>query len=190
MVRALSKTAEVDSEDPEHTLRGLRLFENVLKDQVVARLYPPTKGKQGVDALGKPLPAEEGSPLTVNFDKSIRKQTVSGKNYEELVAQMDGLLENNDINKNEASGICLEAGARPINIYNRVIFNQDMGVVVREPDVALKKEITGANKIFSNINGDVEICEQGNYGGMNYDRMEFGAAAIKDRSRESLEVLY
>ena len=59
-----------------------------------------------------------------------------------------GRLVNNDINNNKASGICYESGARPLNEYNRVIKNADVGVLLREDDKTLHKNIIKDNKIF------------------------------------------
>lgn len=73
--------------------RELHLFDNVVTGQAVARVYPPKNGIDGKDALGTHLKAAAGKPCKVNVDKTLVPTPVAGEDFQNLVAQCDGYLE-------------------------------------------------------------------------------------------------
>lgn len=71
----------------------LNLFENIVSGDIVARLYPPHPGAEGVDAMGKVLKAVPGKPVKVNIDQSLRIEETSGEErYENIIASTEGYL--------------------------------------------------------------------------------------------------
>jgi uncharacterized protein (DUF342 family) len=78
---------------------NMHLFDNVQVGQIVARVYPPKEGKDGVDALGKPIKAKPGVPVKVTIDKTLELAKGSGLQneaqvFDRIIAKADGLLTN------------------------------------------------------------------------------------------------
>lgn len=73
--------------------RELHLFDNIQVGQVVARVYGPKPGKDGCDALGALVKATPGKPAKVTLDKSLVLAPVPGEDYQNVVAQVEGYLE-------------------------------------------------------------------------------------------------
>lgn len=69
----------------------LHLFDNVEKGQIVARVYPPKAGTDGVDALGTVLVSKPGKPIKPSIDKTLSIEK-SDHEYEVIKAQVDGYL--------------------------------------------------------------------------------------------------
>lgn len=74
--------------------KSLHLFDNVKKGSVIGKIFPPTIGANGIDALGKPLVAASGKPEKISVDKTIRLGRPVGEELECLVAELDGYLFN------------------------------------------------------------------------------------------------
>ena len=63
--------APLTNEKGVTTWKEVELFDNVEKDQPIARVYPPKPGTDGFDALGVPIIAKPGVPVKINIDKSL-----------------------------------------------------------------------------------------------------------------------
>lgn len=73
--------------------RFLRLFDNIEKNTVVARIYPPVEGQDGMDVFGKPIKCKSGTPCKTRHDKSIDLIAPEGRNaFSTLVANTAGYL--------------------------------------------------------------------------------------------------
>ncbi len=73
-------------------IRELHLFDNVVTGAIVGRIYPPHLGENGETALGKPIKAQSSKPATLKIDKTLIKIAAKEHEYEEIVAQQDGVL--------------------------------------------------------------------------------------------------
>jgi uncharacterized protein (DUF342 family) len=95
LVKKFTQVAEVKIDAKGYADYGsLHLFDNVSKGNVVGRLYPPKNGTDGIDALGNNMSSAPGKPLKLALDKTISLRSVhtAEQNYEELVAEEDGYL--------------------------------------------------------------------------------------------------
>lgn len=88
---------EVKEESAPSDLRNLHRFDNIVKGQIVGRLYPPKPGAGGMDITGKEIVAKPGAPAKITFDPSvILKKDPAEPTYELICAEADGyLLEEN-----------------------------------------------------------------------------------------------
>jgi len=89
--------APLTNEKGVTTWKEVELFDNIEKDQPVARVYPPKPGTDGVDALGVPIIAKPGAAVKINIDKSLilKQGTEDGSGadtYDRLVAAVSGYL--------------------------------------------------------------------------------------------------
>jgi uncharacterized protein len=74
-------------------LRYIRSFDNVEKDTIVARLYPPQDGVSGIDVFGNEIQATKGQELSITTDDSIERLPANdGKRFETFIAKKDGYL--------------------------------------------------------------------------------------------------
>ena len=95
LVKKLTKQGEVKIDDRGFAdYANLHLFDNVLKGQQVARIYPPKNGKDGKDALGVTVPSKPGKEFKYTNDKTLVLQDVNNKEhtFKVLVAETDGYL--------------------------------------------------------------------------------------------------
>lgn len=69
-------------------LKTVRVFDNVLPGQQVARIHPPAEGEPGVTATGQPIPGQPGKALSLKIGKGLDLDPVSGL----LVATLSGRL--------------------------------------------------------------------------------------------------
>ncbi len=84
---------EVAEEAGKVDLKNLHRFDNILKEQIVGRVYHPKDGEAGVDVSGKVLPAKPGNPAKITLDPSIiQKKEPAEPSYDLLVAGEDGYL--------------------------------------------------------------------------------------------------
>lgn len=74
--------------------RSLHLFDNISENSIVGKIFPPTIGKDGVDALGKVVPAPVGKPEKIAIDKTLRFERPAGQELECVVANTHGYLFN------------------------------------------------------------------------------------------------
>jgi uncharacterized protein (DUF342 family) len=71
----------------------LGLFENIEVGAEIARIYKPTKGENGVDALGNEIPSKAGKPVTVRWDRSIELRVdPANEHYTAAVALVAGYI--------------------------------------------------------------------------------------------------
>ncbi|MBD3420488.1 MAG: DUF342 domain-containing protein [Chitinivibrionales bacterium] len=68
--------------------RNIELFKQVNTDDLIARRYPPTKGKDGIDVFGNPMPANEGRDLALPQGKN----TVVDNTNQRLMAACSGFM--------------------------------------------------------------------------------------------------
>jgi uncharacterized protein (DUF342 family) len=75
-------------------LRLIRHFDNIEIGTVVARLYPPTKGIDGMDVFGKIIPAQSGAAVEIVADQTLERQAPKpGESFERLIAKSCGYIE-------------------------------------------------------------------------------------------------
>lgn len=83
------KEQQLDYVDP----RCFRNFDNIEKGNVVARIYPPRPGKDGIDALGKVVKCKEGKPAKFKVDGTITiMPPVEGSEFQTAIANIAGFL--------------------------------------------------------------------------------------------------
>ena len=70
----------------------MKQFDNVEKDMVVGRVYPPHPGAPGMTVLGTDIPGPPGNAIAVELAESIVLQPAEDKSYSNLVAQTSGYL--------------------------------------------------------------------------------------------------
>lgn len=85
-------TQKLEHEAEEHgkvDLQNLHLFDNVMVDQVIAKLHPPKPpGKQGISVVGDVIEPKESSPITIYVGKNVRIDR-SGQCY---IAELNGRI--------------------------------------------------------------------------------------------------
>ncbi len=89
------KYREVEEEKQRRiSFTNLHLFDNIKKGQVVARVYPPKNGEDGIDVFGKKIAALPGEPFKVALDKSLVLNSASEGNerFETVVSELEGYL--------------------------------------------------------------------------------------------------
>lgn len=70
-----------------------RLYDNIEKGTVVARLYPPQKGTDGLDIFGRSAKAQDGKPATIKLDATLSLQEADAESgYQPIVAEVSGYL--------------------------------------------------------------------------------------------------
>lgn len=153
MVRQFTGVAE-----PGSTYFDLALFDNVKPGDVVARLYPPKNGVDGIDATGKKIPAKAGKPIKVNLDKSIEQRAGGGDaGYDSLVATAEGYLSEDGgklIIKNELSisgNVDFHIGN--LNFIGKIKVSADVMPKFRleaKSDIEIYGSIRGENRVISN----------------------------------------
>lgn len=74
----------------------LSLFDNIEPEMVVARIYPPSEGFEGIDAIGEPIKSEHGKPAEVRWNNTLECVAVEDERYDKLVAKTSGYLLHKD----------------------------------------------------------------------------------------------
>lgn len=95
LVRAYTAKAEVQVDSKgKASYQDLHLFDSIKTGQIVARIYPPKAGVDGMDALGQKIPSKPGKPFKTNVDKSlqVKKSEREEDEFEVVIAQQDGML--------------------------------------------------------------------------------------------------
>lgn len=94
MVKRRTELPEVTEDEKGFaSFRDMNLFENIQVGTALARIYPPKAGKDGRDALGKPLPAKAGKPIKVQLDKTVKTKAANEKEpYQTIIADAEGFL--------------------------------------------------------------------------------------------------
>lgn len=91
LVRRFREGASVDATRELADFYNLGLFENIEAGRDVARVYRPTNGTPGVDALGKPIASKAGKAVTARFDKTLGfKPNEDREDYQTLIAAVSG----------------------------------------------------------------------------------------------------
>ena len=74
--------------------RYARRFDNIEPGMIIGRVYPPTAGTDGIDALGQKISAPAGVPKEAKFDQTIAARPAdNGHHFLTLVANGYGYLE-------------------------------------------------------------------------------------------------
>ncbi len=95
ILKKFTGKGEMHEDEKGHVaFASMHLFDNVRSGQIVARIYPPKPGKDGVDIFDKAIPAKPGMPVKVKVDKSLRieEPASSAENFQRIVAMSDGYL--------------------------------------------------------------------------------------------------
>jgi uncharacterized protein (DUF342 family) len=93
LVRKFTGKSEiVTSDDQNGSFMERHLFDNIIIGQIVARVYPPKPGKEGVDVFGAPIPPPQSNGVKIAFDKSLKIEKHPPHDYEVLVALTEGFL--------------------------------------------------------------------------------------------------
>ncbi|MCC6931750.1 MAG: DUF342 domain-containing protein [Deltaproteobacteria bacterium] len=123
-------------------LRHIHNFDNVTVDMPVARVYPPTDGKDGVDVYGKPVKATKGKRPRFFVDKSVKVvSSPSGDSYDQILSAAEGyLLEDNG----------------KIKIVNELAIDGDVDFVTGSID------FIGSVKIKGNVMKSFYVMAKGN----------------------------
>lgn len=83
-----SKSSPSIKEDGTVDFHELGIIQNIKKGQILAKLYPPTEGKDGQDVRGNTIKAKDGIPARLPKGKN----TEIAEDRESLVALIDGQL--------------------------------------------------------------------------------------------------
>jgi uncharacterized protein (DUF342 family) len=154
----LSETAE-----GRVNFKELNIIQNVLKDEMLAKLHPAQKGEAGVTVTGRSLPANEGKDIPVTLGRNVRfspdgltiladinGQVVmaNGKINVEAVYTLDGsvdlktgnilFLGNVVITGNVTEGFSVKASGN-IEVYGMV----DKASLTAEGDIIVRQGING-----------------------------------------------
>ena len=91
---ANGKTEDAGKEKQATDFRELQLFDNITKDQIVARIYPPRQGTPGEDAYGEVIPGPQGIEAKVVLDKTLAIQAAptADATYQVIIAKQHGYL--------------------------------------------------------------------------------------------------
>ena len=94
LVKKFTGKGEVLGEGKKASLHALHLFDNVTKGQVVARLYPPKDGKNGLDVFGDIIPSKPGKAVALSLGEGLSQNAdqVSSDGYERIIAESDGYI--------------------------------------------------------------------------------------------------
>lgn len=152
LVKKFTNDAEIREDERGFVnFRELHLFENIRVGQAVARVYPPRTGKDGVDALGKTIPAKQGKPFKFSADQSLSLEdaTEEGASYQNVKAGKSGLLAEEGGKFQVKEELALSKGV------DAHVGNVDfIGKVVVRGDVAPGFQIRAGKgiEIFGNVN--------------------------------------
>jgi uncharacterized protein (DUF342 family) len=92
-VKKMSPNPELHEDQRGYVdFRELHRFENVQAGTVVAKIFPPTNGKDGTDPFGNSIPAKNGQAAKLVFDQTIVSKPHPEGGGEDLVAAVDGFL--------------------------------------------------------------------------------------------------
>jgi hypothetical protein len=94
LVKRLGTTREVQVDDKgKADFANVHLFDNIEKGQILARIYPPKPGTDGMDVFGKQVTAESGKPANIVWDESIEEGEEEGRpEYRILRSKQTGCL--------------------------------------------------------------------------------------------------
>ncbi len=80
-----------DPSDGAEGMKELHLFDNIEPERIIARIYHPKKGEEGMSAIGAPIKAKEGKPCNVTLGDGLTTKAVEG--YDEVRSSTSGYLE-------------------------------------------------------------------------------------------------
>ncbi|RIL03133.1 MAG: hypothetical protein DCC75_13005, partial [Proteobacteria bacterium] len=83
----------IDPQGGSH-FRDLHLFDNIAREQIVGRVYPPKPGVSGKDAIGSEIPSKPGKPAKLDIDRTleVKSSDQSEEHYQVIVSKEDGYL--------------------------------------------------------------------------------------------------
>lgn len=80
-----------DPNDGVEGMKELHLFDNIEPERVVARIYHPKPGEDGISALGAPIKSKSGNPTKFSFGDGLTIRSADG--YDEVLSTTSGYLE-------------------------------------------------------------------------------------------------
>lgn len=130
----------------------LQLFDNIEKDQIIARLYPPKDGIDGEDVLGEVIPAIKGEEYGVELDDSLKLEPLGeGDRFQVIRSQTEGYL------AQEGKSLCikeelvlkgdLDVRTGNLRFIGKIIIQGDVkpGIEIRaEKGIEIKGDVTKA----------------------------------------------
>ncbi len=157
LVKKYTGKGEITSNDKgEANLTEMHLFDNVKKDQLVARIYAPRPGTDGRNALGEVIKAPLGKPAKFKHDKTVK----IGKEaeHEVLLAVEEGYLVEEQGSLAVKSELVIKG-----NLdfrYGNIDF---IGKVIVQGDVLprFKLKAKGGIEVKGMVNGGTLICTDG-----------------------------
>lgn len=154
--------------------RELDMINNVTTGEVLAEIYSPKEGKDGLKVTGEPIPYKKGKQPNINYGKNVRLLD----NKKALIAEKDGLVtlingkivvldifevENVDNNVgNVYFNGTVKIGGNVLNNF-KVIADGDVqvngivegGYIENLGDVVVKRGIQGYNKLVVKTKGNI-----------------------------------
>jgi uncharacterized protein (DUF342 family) len=168
LIRPYNGIGELDQrENIKFSFNQVHLFDNVSEEKVVARLYPPKAGKDGMDVLGNIINHKAGNPVKISLDKSLvinpsDNKDDSGSSFENITAKKSGLLihGNNQLRISEDLTIKgnVDYHTGDIDFVGRIIVNGNIqpGFRVKaSKGILIKGDCQKA--ILHSDDGDIEI---------------------------------
>lgn len=148
LVKPSSKDVEYHTDEKGNVdFRQTNRFQNVLTNNRIARLLPPTKGQPGTDIFGRPVPTRDGDPLKIR----ITERVILDQKENVFLAAIDGRVvyedEQLDIDDNLIIHGDVDFSVGNIDFVGSV---EIMGSVLDDFRVHAKKGII--------IHGDVGAC--------------------------------
>jgi hypothetical protein len=92
LVKQFDEERQKEQSSGSANLRETDHFDNIASGQIIGRIHHPIEGKDGIDALGKPIRAARVQKAKVVCDKTITRQDSKIGNFEELTSEINGYL--------------------------------------------------------------------------------------------------
>ena len=184
---AKAKEARVEQQVEQKGLHSVHFFDNVEKGAVVAKVYAPVAGKDGIDVFGNPIDFKPGKPVKFYTDRSVSVKPAekAAEPHEVVTAETAGyfLEEGGKISIKEELSIPGDVGFRTgdIDFVGRVKVEED---VMKDFHVTARKEIEiGGNSVHATI-----VSQQGSIkvGGSAYGAVAGMKAEQSSAARVSM----
>ncbi len=131
---------------------------NVDKNQLVARLVPPTAGIAGLDLAGQEMPVVDGTPVKLTAGEKIVTQKVEGEPHLNYISSIDGVLHYNGDTISVAKVLVLSGG---VNFETgNIDFSGDV-VVMGQVTAGFSVKATGDITIHDTVERGCRILAQG-----------------------------
>jgi uncharacterized protein (DUF342 family) len=168
LVRPYNGVGEQDQrEDIKFSFSQVHLFDNISEERVVARLYPPKAGKDGLDVLGNIIKPKAVNTVKISLDKSLVIQPSnntddSESSFENVIAKQSGLLINESSQLKISEDLTIKGNVDyhtgDIDFIGRIIVNGNIqpGFKVKgSKGILIKGDCQKA--VLDSQDGDIEI---------------------------------